>query len=219
MHINGLKQFILKPGPMAVAVVAMGLLVACAETEPSHFSGFLGDYSTLKKIPSTKVDFLYRKPGVNLANYDSIMFDPVAIYYHPQSQLRSFDHKDIARLAVIFQNALTDAVKETYPVVLRPGPKTLRLRGAITNLVVLNPIPSIASTALMKFSLSTNKARIEVVILDSATNERLIAIIDAKTEDTSAKPQTLTHWSQVEGAFNLWARQFHARLDFLHRKK
>ncbi|MEE8515339.1 MAG: DUF3313 family protein, partial [Alphaproteobacteria bacterium] len=73
--------------------------------------------------------------------------------------------------------------------------------------------------ALMKFSLSTKKAQIEADFLDSVTNERLVAIVAVKKEDRTDKRQTLTHWSQVEGAFKLWARQFRARLDFLHGKK
>ncbi len=219
MTINRIKRPISKPAAMAAMGLALALLVACADAKPRQFSGFLGDYSALKKVPGAQADFVYRKPGANLANYDSIMFDPVAIYYHPLSQLQAMDPRDIARLAVIFQNALTDTIRDTYPVALRPGPKTLRVRGAIANLILFNPFPSIASTAVMKFSLSTRKAYIEAEFLDSITNERLVAIVAVKGEDGNTKPQALTHWSQVEGAFRLWAWQFRARLDFLHGKK
>ncbi len=219
MVINGIKRRISKLAAMAAMGLALTSLVACTDTKPRQFSGVLGDYSALKKVPGAQADFLYRKPGANLANYDSIMFDPVAIYYHPLSQLQATDPRDIARLAVIFQNALTDTIRDTYPVALRPGPKTLRVRGAIANLKMSNPIPGLASAALMKFTLSTRAAQIEAEFLDSVTNERLAAIVVVKTEDRTIQPRALTHWSQVEGAFRLWARQFRARLDFLHGKK
>lgn len=219
MSINGMKRPISKLTAMAAMGLALASLMACADAKPKHFSGFLGDYSALKKVPGAKGDFFYRKPGANLASYDSIMFDPVAIYHHPRSQLKTADPRDIVRLAVIFQNALTDAIRDTYPVALRPGPKTLRVRGAIANLILVDPIPSMASPARMKFSLMTWKAHIEAEFLDSVTNERLVAIVMVKKEDGSIKPWSLTNWSQVEGVFRLWARQFRARLDFLHGKK
>lgn len=221
MAMNGTKSPISKRGAMAAMglALALALLVACAKAKPKHFSGFLVDYSALKKVSGAKNDFAYRKPGANLANYDNIMFDPVAIFHHAQSQLQATDPRDVARLAVIFQNALIDAIGSTYPVTLRPGPRTLRLRGAIANLEIYNPIPSLASPARMKFLLSTKRAHIEAEVLDSVTNERLVAIVVVKNQDRTPKPQVLNSWRQVEGAFRLWARQFHARLGFLHGKK
>lgn len=214
-----MKRPIFKPAAMALIGLALALLMACADAKPRNFSGFLGDYSALKKVPGARLDFLYRKPGANLANYDSIMFDSVAVYYHPQSRLRSYDHKDIVRLAVYFQDALTDAVKDTYPVVVRPGPRTLRLRSAITNLKASRPLSGITSTSLMKFSLFVGEAQIEAEFLDSVTNQRLVAIVDAQKGDRLVNHKNFMHWSQVRAAFNEWARHFRARLDFLPGKK
>lgn len=218
MPTNGIKRPLFKPAAMAMVGLALASLMACADTKPRNFSGFLGDYSALKQVPGAKVDFLYRKPGANLANYDSIMFDPVAIYYHPQSRLLSFDHKDIVRLAVYFQDALANAVKDTYPVVVRPGPNTLRVRGAITNLKVSRPLSGITSPELMKFSLFTGDAWIEAEFLDSVTNQRLVAIVDARKAGGAGNPNYFRHWSEVRTAFREWAQRFRARLDFLPGK-
>lgn len=233
MAMNGTKGPIFSRGArgakaamgMALALM-LALVVACAKDKdrPKHFSGFLGDYSALKKVAGAKADFLYRKPGVNLANYDRIMVDPVAIFHNPQSQLQAPDPLDITRLAVIFQNALTDAIGRTYPVTLRPGPRTLRLRGAMVNLEMYDPIPNLVSPAMLKFSLTTQRAHIEAEILDSVTNERLAAMVTVKQENRFIDPRShaypaLTQWRQVEGDFRLWAQQFNAHLGFLYGKK
>ena len=218
MPKHDVKYSIFKPAAMAAMGLALASLMACADAKPRHFSGFLGDYAALKQVPGARLDFLYRKPGTSLAKYDSIMFDPVAIYHHPGSHIRTFDHKDIVQLAVFFQDALTNAMKDTYKVVARPGPRTLRVRSAISNLMASRPLPGISSTELMKFSLFIGEARIEAEFLDSVTNERLVAIVDAQKERRILNHNVFMRWDQVRGAFGEWTRHFRARLDFLPGK-
>jgi len=57
------------------------------EVKKAVESGFLGDYSQLKKGSSGEAQMIYIKPAADFSRYTKIIFDPITIYISEDSKL------------------------------------------------------------------------------------------------------------------------------------
>ena len=67
----------------AMLCTMMVSVVGCAETKKGtgvRASGFLGDYSVLRKGGKGEAEFVYQNPNVNWTRYRSIQLDPVTYW-------------------------------------------------------------------------------------------------------------------------------------------
>ncbi|HSP44154.1 MAG TPA: DUF3313 domain-containing protein [Luteolibacter sp.] len=195
------------------------LLAACAPGGRSP-SGFLKNYRQLDAGYGTADTVaVYVKPGVDWRQYDSVIIDPVTTVIATPGV--GAETKD--QLAAYLATALSSQVPEGIRVVSVPGPRTIRVRTALTDVIEgadsgkpattvhLSPAATLdgklGSDALASF---ISNVSFEGEILDSATGERLSALSDhrmgAKREATAD-----TSWASVrsatnQGAAKLWQR-------------
>jgi hypothetical protein len=225
---------------LTICVLVLGFAVQAQDSgkqqapDSKELSGFLGDYSML--VPDAKNGdlLLYEKDPNILKKYSKFIFDPVTIYLLPEAQDRGIDPDDLARLAKYFHDAVTDELAKSgrYEIVTTPGPDVLELKVAITNVeptgggknAAIKGAATAASIAtgatgasLLVPRLSVGEVGIEGEMLDSASDERLIAFVTSKDgRRWFAGFNTYKKWGDIESAFRSWAKGFRERLDEAH---
>jgi hypothetical protein len=224
---NPIHHFSMKLPRHSPTLAAAGLclmLAACAPGGRSP-SGFLKNYRQLDAGYGTADTLaVYVKPGVDWRQYDSVMIDPVTTVIATPG----IGAETTSQLAAYLATALREQAPDGIRVVSSPGPRTMRVRTALTDVIEGadngKPVTTVhsnpAATLTGKLGSDALAAFISNVcfegeILDSATGERLSALSDhrmgAKREATAD-----TSWASVrsatnQGAIKLWQRFTTAR--------
>lgn len=189
------------------------MLAACNTTPPAH-SGFLDDYSTLKPDKYGKAALLWsEKPGFDWKKYNTVMLDPVVIYYHPEAGSRAIQPEELQKLAVYFHDAVVTELKGSYEVSKTAGPRVLRIRCAITDVVAANPALNVVTTVVAFVPLDMGGAAIEAEFLDSVTGERLAAMVERKKGSPLNLPGGFTELGHAKAAFREWGRELKTALQ------
>lgn len=212
-------------------VIAALTLAGCAAGQAGKAkpSGFLGDYSQLRKGGEGEALLVYVDPNVHFSKYRKLMIDPITIW-------RDADTKDIpSGEAQDLIDDLDDAIRITldddYTIVKQPGPDVLRLRVAITEAegswrmvdgsLADKMDPELRAVAPKEPSQETRgfvgKAGVEAELLDSTSGTRVAAAVDRRVGARSLKPES-NAWKDVERAFRYWADRLRARLAELRQR-
>ncbi len=209
------------------ALVMAASLLACKttiQTRGVEPAGFLGDYSQLREGQGgEEAQLLYTNPGADFSAYDKVMIEPVTIWRESPG-LRDVSSEDLQRLASHFEAALRGQLRRDYEIVDRAGPGVLRLRAAITEArgskVLLDLVSTVipvgrALDTVNRLATGTHsfvgRAGIEGEVLNSLTDERLLAAVDRRAGDKVLRGVTGT-WGDVEDAYDLWAARLRERL-------
>jgi hypothetical protein len=201
----------------ALAAACTLALVSCTSGGLSP-SGFLRNYTQLDSGHGTAdAAAAFVKPGVDFNKYDSVMIDPVATIVASPAVAPAVKEQLAAYLAEAFR---TQALAN-MTVVASPGPSTLRLRAALTDVIggqqtgrpitTVHTNPQTTLTGRLgsqEIASFISNVRFESEILDSTGGERLTALIDHRIGvKREAKPETT--WAAVrsanqQGAARLW---------------
>jgi hypothetical protein len=203
-------------------------VISCATTrqvEDVEPSGFLGDYSGLRKGGEGEAQLVYVNPEANFRSYQSIMIESVTIWYT----------SDASRLAAEDEQMLTDRLYaalhrelgSSFKLVDRPGPGVMKLMVGITEARGAKVIANALTTVVPQLRLLATagglatgtaalvgRAAIEGEIRDSLTGERLLAAVDERV-GTKTVRGGLGEWSHVDEAFDYWALRLRERLQAL----
>ena len=210
------------------------LITGCGSL-PIKPSGFLGDYTDLKRTDDGRGTLLYVKHNNVLSGYNKVMLDPIEIWFDPGTEYYGINPDELNILTDYFYDAIVQALeaerdqtglkpKQGYPVVNQPGPGVLRVRIAITGLTPELPkrgIGSHSSFTYVQMKLNNSAARkisgfktsLEAELLDAQTHERLIAIVDQRASDTSALPPGPPTWEYAKSALEYWANRLRQAMD------
>lgn len=208
-----------------IVTTGVSLMVSSCSTGGRSPSGFLSNYSQLDAGYGTEnAVAAYVKPGVDLKKYDSVIIDPVTTVVAASGI--SAEVKD--QLAAYLAGSLRSQVPSTLKVVSSPGPTTLRIRTALTDVIEGGKTAPAVTTvhssprATLSGKLGSDQlaafisnVSFESEILDSVTGERLRALVDhrigAKREATAATSWAAVSSAANQGAARLWQRFSAAR--------
>jgi hypothetical protein len=208
-----------------IVTTGVSLMVSSCSTGGRSPSGFLSNYSQLDAGYGTEnAVSAYLKPGVDLKKYDSVIIDPVNTVVAAQGV--SQEVKD--QLAAYLSGSLRSQTPSFLKVVASPGPSTLRVRTALTDVIEGSESKAAVTTvhssprATLSGKLGSDqlaafisKLSFEGEILDSSTGERLSALCDhrigAKREATAATSWAAVSSAANQGAARLWQRFSAAR--------
>lgn len=212
----------MKPSQLIGSVIAAGIALALAScsTGGRSPSGFLRNYSQLDSGYGTAdAVAVFVKKDVDFRKYDSVVFDPVTTVIATPGI--SPEVKD--QLAAYLSEALRSQASGNLRVVGSPGPTTLRVRAALTDVIegqrAGRPVTTVHSSpratlsgrlASQELASFISNVGFESEILDSATGERLSALSDHRIGvKREATPDTT--WAGVrsaneQGAARLWKR-------------
>ena len=219
----------------ASAVMLSMLWVAgCADTQHAKSvekSGFLGDYSMLRKGETKTVGedpealLVYRNPKTNWKQYTKIMLDPVTLWVSGKdSQLKEVSVEDRQRLGNLLWSKLDENLRKDYEMTTQSGPEVMRIQAALTEAgesnATMDTITSIipqtrvltgAKGVATGVSGFTGSASAEMKITDTATGELLTAAVDRRGGTKSLSGVT-NSWNDVEESFRFWAEKVRWRL-------
>lgn len=227
--------------PLRALVLPTALLVAaCASSaaagqkpkiEPAPPAGFLTDYELLQTHADDPLTRVWMSSQERLGDYDSFLVDPVELMLVPGSigEQASTEELEMLRedLAASFREILTQA---GYRSVLEPGPGTLRVSLAITDVrpvgkgsragnIAAGTAAGVAAPGVGFFlpRFKVGYAAIELELSDSETNELIGAAMSTRRGKRAlAGMKAYKRWGDARGAFRSWAKQFRDAVDEAH---
>jgi len=172
---------------------------------------------------------VYTDPNVKFSEYSKIIIDPVSLKASEDSDMGKISAEDRQAIANYFYAALKENLSKKYAIVIEPGPGTMKLRVALTDMsgskVVLDTLSSIvpvgiAVNLLYKGatgnSTAVGSATGEMELLDSTTGKRLIAAVDGRSgRKYTGKFDKWGKWNDTKDACDYWAQRIAQRLDEL----
>ena len=203
-----------------IAIAGAALAVTSCSTGGRSPSGFLGNFKQLDAGYGTAdAVSAFVKPGADLKRYDSVIIDPVTTVVGTPGISAEVEGQLAAYLGGSLQSELGGKLK----IVSIPGPTTLRVRVALTD-VVENRKPGTPVTTVHANPRATlngtlgsetiaafiSNVSFEGEILDSVSRERLTALCDHRL-GVKREAKAGTTWAAVrsatsQGAARLWQR-------------
>jgi len=201
-----------------ISLSAVLMLSACASSdspETTNYSGFLSDYSQLKKVDvdddSELLRFLSGK--IKDVGYEKILIDPVSFYPNPKEG-NNVTNETLTSIGAYFNQTVLTAAKSSGKLVDHAGKKTLRVKMAITGVDIQDrelsayqyvPVAFLITAATGGLSDMSVKFQIEAELTDSMTGEVLgAAIKQGFGENLSDDKQTLT-LDNLKPLINNWS--------------
>jgi len=228
-------------GKLLTGIIAAGLLLggltACNTTRQvgeseKDFSGFLGDYSQLKKGDGKEANYLYIDQSANWAKYTKIYIKNIDLWKSNEtnSPLSKLSKEEQQMLVNFAHTALAEALGKDFQMVDQAGPDTLVIHGAITEAGKSWPVLDLVSTvypAALVISygkqLITGKGafvgsvRIEADFTDGVTGQRVAAVVDERAGTKALRTKFDGSWGDLKLALDWWSNRLNERLELLKK--
>jgi hypothetical protein len=188
-------------------------------------SGFLSDYSMLRKGEEDQAISVYWNDQVDFNTYTKMLIEPVTIWTSPDAELNEVPAEERQEFANAFHAAMLEALSEDFEIVQVPGPNTIRLRIALTEAISSSPVLDTISTYVPQARLLSTiltlgsdtaafvgQARAEGEARDALSGELLAAGIDQRAGTKVLGGSSLSSWGDVHEAFEAWAVRFRDNL-------
>lgn len=220
-----------------VLIPLLALMVSCATTNQTYYaeqSGFLGDYSQLRKGRGEEALWVYLNTNANVMAYTKIMVDPVTLYLSKDNRMHALPKEEVQAIVDYFAASLREQLGKEYPLVDQPGPGVLRFRVAMTDMkgskVMLDTISTLVPIGLaisglervaIGRTLTVGEARMEMEVLDAHSGVRLAALVDERAGSKfTGKLDKWSKWQDVRDSCDYWAKRASGRLsDFRAREQ
>jgi len=189
--------------------------------EAEH-AGFLKNYSQLQPQEGYQAKEVYINPQAAWSKYNAVYIDSVTMWVNDPSKAPS--KEDQQMVTDMLYKALADKAGEKFQLADRPGPGVIRVRAALTEAkgarVALNAVTTVIPQLRVVATLGgvaadtavlVGAASVEAELLDSMTNERLAAAVDA-VAGTKGLLRAFSKWADVQNACDKWAERMR---DFL----
>lgn len=220
----------------------LGVLIAAAALVPGiagaggrkdrraakiEFSGFLENYDQLRRIDDLS-EFVwgYVKAPLILRRYDNVILDPILVYFHPEAKGTGIDPAKLAELTAFFREKILEEMSDVRQVELvdRPGPDTMRVRIAITDVRSVKSGANIGAkvagaavgAGFLVPAVEVGGATMECEVLDSETGERLVALVDTDSGRRMMNFKSMKAMGDAKAAMAEWARDFRKNLQRIH---
>jgi len=198
---------------LSCLMVLVGLY-ACAG-QPTGVNGFLSDYSKLQKNPRYAGSQIYFNPETPLKNYSRFIVNPVQVRLSSIGAYRGADPAKQQEISQYTHQQFVTALQEGgYEVVTSPGPGTLILRSALTEVARSEIKPR---SFLMNISLGG--ASIEAEFVDALSGEIVVAVMESQRGTHTKVARNLNEYSNAKDVIDRWAARLVQRLDEEYGKK
>lgn len=177
----------------------------------------------LELVKNSRLDLVYRRPGVDLAPYTRIILDPVEVAFKKQwtQDFRRVSKNDRERirseLAKEFHDILVEELqtKGGYQIVDAPGPDVLRFTAGIFELYINAP-DTMSSGRSQTYALSTGEATLGAELTDSESGAVIARAADRVRARESATMQWITrskNRADARAMLRKWATALREGLD------
>jgi hypothetical protein len=230
-----------RPLPWLPVLVLAGATIlgmtACSTTRQARSvteSGFLSDYSQLKKGTGDQAKLVYFSPTADWSLYNKVYIEPVELWKSDDKDtpLGKLSPENQQMLVNLLYTDLNNELQKSYTIVDQPGPNTIIVRVAITQASKSAPVRNLA-TAIVPFGIAANilktavfgtgigvgEVQIEGELLDGQTHERLAAAVDRRCGTKALRTKFDGTWGDVNLAFQYWSERLETRLVDLRAGK
>lgn len=209
-----------------VTIVCTGsfffMLGGCARTRQArpvgmNNSGFLPDYSLLKPGQPGRALLRYQNPNTEWPSYEKILLDPVLIWSRTGNPPEATTRKDLQRLVNNLDQMLNMEFGKDYEIVEEPGPQTLRIQVALTNIeqsagavdVITAERPvGHTMTGAQEFvtgkPLLVGEVKAEIKVSDARTGQILLMAVDRKLGSKTIQ-KSIDTWDDADQLLKLLA--------------
>jgi len=189
-----------------------------------EFAGFLSTYANLKPDPNLEdtKSYVCKDPAKNVHRYVAMIVDSPVVYASTSAPDSAIPERGVAALKEYFQDAITNAVDDAFPIIQSSGPLVLRLRSAIVGIDVGQPVPAGQTRGdMLERPLNIGKVGVEMELVDSETGEQIAAAVDRDNlgEGAVIGSASFTHEEKFRAAtqaFDGWAARLRQFLDSAH---
>ncbi len=144
------------------------------------------------------------------------MLNPVQIRLSQKGKERGVDRGKLQELANYFDQKLREELgKSDYSVVNQPGPGTLLLRAALTDVEPANPLLNIHPGMVIS-GIGLGGASMEAELHDALTGDVVVAVID--TQAGGRGFDGLTTYGNAKDVIEKWSKRLVIRMDEQHGK-
>lgn len=212
---------------LLLAIILGLVFTGCAATKKARgvkYKGYLVDASILHKGKKGEALYVYINEKTDWPSYSKILLDPVITFRKAELKSKGLPPEDLQRMANNFYLLLYKVLDKDYEMVKMPGPRTLRIQVALTDLekswatadTVTSLIPvgmgiSIAKDFITGKPAFVGEASVEAKITDARTNELLVAGIDRRV-GTDKIELSVDSWDDVNAIFEIWSKWLRFRL-------
>jgi hypothetical protein len=212
---------------LGTGLAALLLLAGCEATQqaaaPPPATRFMPPQTVALLRPSDAGSQLYVNPNVDFRRYTRVLLEPVQLWFASNNTQLSAEQRQL--IADTLYGALREELGRDFRLVDRPGPGTLRISTAVTEVREGgNPVLSTVSTFVPVTRLAREGANLmtgsdplvggaagEMRIVDSESGVLLAAAIDSRDATAGARVRT-SRWDDVQAVTRFWAAQTGYRL-------
>ena len=203
----------IKPVFLICLTVLVGL-TACGGQATTR-NGFLSDYSKLEKNPRYAGSQIYANPATPLKNYSRFIVNPVQVRLSSLGAQRHSDPGKLQEISLYAHQQFVSALQSGgYAVVTSPGPGTLILRSALTEVA-----PSELKSRSFLMNISLGGASIEAEFVDALSGEVVVAVMESQRGTHTKVARNLNEYSNAKDVIDRWAARLVQRVDEEHGKK
>ncbi len=189
-------------------------LSACATQGPAG-TGFLSDYSKLQNNPDFEGSRVYFNPDKSLKKYSRFIINPVQVRLSSRGKMWDIKKNQLHAISqYVHDQFVTELKKSNYNIVNTPGPETLILRVAITEVAPTKMIDPHRS--LMVGGISLGGASGEAELIDALTGEVVIAAVESQKGEKGFN--ALTEYGNAKNVMDRWVKRLVIRMDKEHGK-
>lgn len=213
----------MKTSKYLLALIALILLSAAWATTNLATSGFFDGPVKFQQDPDRSSALRYISADLRPGVYHKAIFNPVEIWYAPDSPYKGINPDQLKSITDHFHNAMVKAAHASKLLVEEPGPGVVLVRAAITNVKATRPKPKwynynpigaigYGIKRIGYHDIILSDAVMELEMLDSQTGERLAALVDTGV-GINSKDQSKRNWEDVEKTLEFYANRFHQRIE------
>jgi hypothetical protein len=236
-HASGWKSY----RGTCLALALVGVVAGCSNPNivgggstqvagATPADGFLPQPGLLTAGGPGQIDLVYYKPGLNFANYNAILLDPVVIITDATSPLASASTEQRYALVNTYYSELFAALSAHCHMQASPAPGTLRFTFALTDAKLSNGVVKTlanytpyVSAAYKVGSLAFNdgvgyfsgSATSEAYATDSVSGALLWQGVDKRAGTNALLQNTTNSWYDVDQAMKAWSAEAAKRLQEL----
>jgi hypothetical protein len=205
-------------------------LIGCTAAPKQIQSGFLKDYSMLKKSTEFKNTSVYHSADFDLKtlkNIEEIYLVPFEIWLN-QDNLIGIDDQQLRDLHHYFHKNLKQALQQKYRIVDKASVNSLTIRGAFTGINLTNPELTVSDFLPIKLVFNAgntaylsstdqkdiiSSVSIEVEFLMGTTNSRVFAMTAIKKLDLTVSDSKEGNFESVTNVLDVWIENFMKKID------
>ncbi|PCR96066.1 DUF3313 domain-containing protein [Pseudomonas fluorescens] len=204
---------------LALLLAASLSLSACSNKKvaPDMYSGFLNDYSTLKEqqTPSGQTILSWASPALASGRYTRVYLAPSQFYpkFEPTGRI---PQSTLSGVTGYYDAALRQELGKVLPLASKPGPNTLVVRPAITQVATSTqglrfyewlPVTLVAAGVSTAAGIRDQDSEIatEVSLEDGSTGEVVAKVVRKGTGVPLENDKQVMTADNVKGVLDGWA--------------